>query len=175
MNYFQGNKSHPAHLSVGAVMRNSEGLIRVHHFPADTPTGFWKSIGVTDFYILMRTTLKNEETLEAALARGLAEEFGAVAALDDYLGSIVSTAYDERTPGERIPFQKTTLYFLATYEKDSGTAPDMSEAEGQSVLEWKSAEDLIPLMKAQKERFHRDDLDESPILEAYLKRAATNS
>lgn len=167
MNYFVGNKEHREHLSVGALMKNNEGLIRVHHFPENVAGGFWKSVGVTDFYILMRETLEPNESLEAALARGLEEEFNAVARLDDYLGAIVSTAYDDRT-GEHIPFQKTTLYFLCTYEKDAGERRDLSDAEGQSVLEWKSAEDLIPLMKAQGKKFGRDDVDESAILERSL-------
>ncbi|MBI3572217.1 NUDIX domain-containing protein [Candidatus Kaiserbacteria bacterium] len=170
MNYFQGGKEHPQHISVGAVMRNADSLIRVHHFPKDVTKGFWKSIGVTDLYILMRETLEPNETLEAALARGLAEEFNAVATLDDYLGAIISTPYDERTPGERFPFEKTTLYFLCTYEKDAGVRRDMSDAEGQSILEWQSADFLIPIMKTQRERFARDDVDESAILERLAAR-----
>jgi NADH pyrophosphatase NudC (nudix superfamily) len=158
MNYLQGNKNHPQHISVGAIMRNSEGLIRVHHFPKEIASGFWKGIDVTDFYILMRETIEPNETLEQALHRGLAEEFNAAASLDDYLGSIVSTP----------SFQKTTLYFLCTYQKDVGAKRDMRDAEGQSELEWKTPEELIPLMRAQKDRFKRDDIDESSILERYL-------
>ena len=139
-------------------MRNTEGLVRVHHFSKEIASGFWKGINVTDFYILMRKTLEPNETLEQTLARGLAKEFNAVATIDDYLGSIVSSA----------PFQKTTLYFLCTYQKDAGVERDMSDKEGQSELEWKTAEELIPIMRAQKERFGRDDIDESSILERYI-------
>jgi len=163
-NYFQGNKDHPQHISVGAVLRNGEGLIRVHHFPEEVASGFWKSINVTDFYILMRETIEPDETLEHALHRGLQEEFNAVATLDDYLGSIVSTAYDDST-GEHVPFQKTTLYFLCTYVQDAAAERDTSDGEGQSILEWKSAAELIPIMKAQGEKFGRGDVDESSILE----------
>ncbi len=175
MNYFQGSSSHPQHVSVGAVMRNEEGLVRVHHFPKDIASGFWKGAGVTDFYILMRATVEPSESLEGALARGLREEFNAVARLDDYLGTIVSTAYDQRDAAGKHPFQKTTLYFLCTYEKDAGEKRDLSDAEGQSDLEWRSAEELIPIMKAQRATFGRDDIDESPILERYLTRAARGS
>jgi hypothetical protein len=167
MNYFQGNSVHPQHISVGAVMHNADGLVRVHHFPKDIAAGFWEEIDVTDFYILMRETLELGETLEVALARGLAEEFNATATLDDYLGSIVSTAYDDRG-GKHIPFQKTTLYFLCAYTGEAGAERDRSDGEGQSELEWKNAEELIPIMKAQAEKFGRDDLDESSILERYL-------
>jgi len=168
MGYFQGSKNHLQHISVGAVMRNTEGLVRVHHFPKEIAFGFWKSVGVTDFYILMRETIEPNETLEQALQRGLAEECNSVASLDDYLGAIVSTAYSKSDSEGNRPFQKTTLYFLCTYQKDAGARRDMGDEEGQSELEWKTPEELIPLMHAQKERFGRDDIDESAILERYL-------
>lgn len=168
MNYFQGNKDHPQHISVGAVLRNAEGKVRVHHFPPGIAQGFWKGAGVTDFYILMRETLQPNETLEAALHRGLKEEFNAVAMMDDYLGTVVSTAYHATDTEGKIPFQKTTLYFLCTYQKDAGERRDMSDEEGQSILEWKSAEELIPVMREQGKKFCRDDIDESVILERYL-------
>jgi hypothetical protein len=164
MNYFMGNKSHPQHISVGAVMRNADGLVRVHHFPPGIAEGFWKGVDVTDFYLLMRETIEPGETLEEAAHRGLQEEFGAVATLDDYMGSIVSTAYDNEAP-----FQKTTLYFLCTYTGESEKGRDMEGKEGQSVLEWRTAEELIPLMREQAQKFGRDDVDESPILERYLQ------
>jgi hypothetical protein len=158
MNYFQGNKDHQQHVSVGAIMKNNDGFIRVHHFPKEISSGFWKSIGVTDFYILMRETVNPSESLESAVVRGLAEEFNAEATIDDYLGSIVSSA----------PFQKTTLYFLCTYIGEVASTRDKNDTEGQSILEWKTAEELIPIMRAQKERFGRDDIDESSILERYI-------
>ena len=156
MNYFQGNAKHPRHISVGAVMRNHEGLIRVHHFPKDVAHGFWKGIGITDFYILMRESLEPNETLEHALVRGLQEEFNAVATLDDYLGAIVATAYQATDEHSRAPFQKTTLYFLCTYQQDFGERRDLSDAEGKSILEWKSAAESVPLMRAQAKKFGRD-------------------
>lgn len=148
-------------------MRNAEGLVRVHHFPADAKKGFWKEVGITDFYILMRKTISPHESLERAVHQGLAEEFNAKASLDDYLGTIISTAYD-KTGGAKIPFQKTTLYFLCTYQGETGERRDLSDAEGKSDLEWRRAEELIPVMRTQKERFGRDDIDESAILERYL-------
>ena len=167
-NYFQGNVTHPQHISIGAVMRNDKGQIRTHYFSKEFASGFWKSINVSDFYILMRETLEPNESLEIALARGLREEFNATARLDDYLGSITSTAYQVDDKNGKHPFQKTTLYFLCTYEGDAAAERDMSDAEGQSTLLWMDAQKLIPLMKAQKERFERDDVDESSILERYL-------
>ena len=167
MNYFQGNAAHSQHISVGAIMRNAEGLVRVHHFPKEVAFGFWKKAGVTDFYILMRETLNPGESLEEALHRGLAEEFNAHATIDDYLGAIISTPSTLEADGNK-PFQKTALYFLCTYQGDVGERRDLSDAEGQSDLEWRDAEELIPIMHLQKERFGRDDLDESSVLERYL-------
>ncbi len=164
MNYFQGNAKHPRHISVGAVVRNAEGLIRVHHFPADLPSGFWKGVGVSDFYILMRETLNPNETLESAVHRGLQEEFNCTATIDDYFGSITAHGTD----GAEL-FQKTTLYFLCTYAGELPGERDMADEEGQSILEWKSAAELIPLMKAQREKFGRDDIDESAILEKLIR------
>ena len=163
MNYFQGNAGHPRHLSVGAVMANDEGLVRAHYYPEDMPVGFWKDRGVRDFYILMRETVNPNEPLEAALARGLAEEFNAKARIEDYLGAIVSTAYDDRDGGH-VPFQKATLYFLCQYEGEVGARRDLSDKEGNSTLVWKRPEELIELMRGQSERFGRGDLDESSIL-----------
>jgi hypothetical protein len=166
MNYFQGNKDHPQHISVGAILQNQEGLICVHHFPEDHRIGYWQDHGIREFYILMRESIEPNETLEAALHRGLKEEFNAIASLDDYLGSIVST-FTHQDGGPEI--EKTTLYFLCTFLKDAALNRDPNDEESSSVLEWKRAEDLIPLMKAQRERFGRDDLDESAILERYLE------
>lgn len=163
MNYFQRSTGRPQHISVGAVMHNAEGLVRTNYFPAGLSRGYWAGIGITDFYILMRETLEPDETLEGALARGLQEEFNAVASLDRYLGAIVAD-WEEKG----VTYQKTTLYFLCTYQKDAGERRDMSDAEGQSELKWESAEELISLMRAQRERLNRDDLDESSILERYL-------
>ena len=163
MNYFQRSPERPQHISVGAVMRNAEGHVLVHHFPAGAARGYWAGADITDFYILMRETLEPNETLEGALARGLAEEFNAVASLDSYLGSIVAN-WEEKG----VTYQKTTLYFLCTYQKEAGERRDLSDAEGDSELVWKAAEELIPLMHAQKERFNREDLDESAILERYI-------
>src|SRR3989344_7632589 len=125
MNYFHGSKDHPQHISVGAVMRNDNGLIRVHHFPKGIASGFWRGVDVTDFYILMRESLELHETLEETLTRGLKEEFNAIAKLDDYLGTIISTAYHRHDGGHNEPFQKTTLYFLCTYEKNAGIERDL--------------------------------------------------
>ena len=161
MNYFQGNKNHPQHLSVGAVLRNEAGMICVHHYPADLTKGYWHDVGVADFYTLMRETLEPNETLEGALMRGLKQEFNATATLDKYLGSIVSTVIHEG-----VPSQKTTLYFLCTLT-DGAAEGWVNEDEG-SALEWHPADFLIEKMTAQRTRFNRDDIDESAILKRLI-------
>ncbi len=153
MNYFGYSRENPFHISVGAVLRNNKNEVGVHHFTKHHDMG--------DFYILMRETILPNETIEAALARGLSEEFGAKATLQRYLGSIVC-----HFPDGNVSVQKTTLYFL-TQLTELGDWPS-GDAESAGLLEWHTPEFLIPRMKAQGKRIQREDLDESTILERLL-------
>ena len=74
--YFQGNYLHPQHISVGSILMNEKGEVCCHHFFTKDLKGYWADEKLDDFYILMRETLKPNETLEHALERGLMEEFG---------------------------------------------------------------------------------------------------
>lgn len=67
-NYFQGTLDHPYHISIGAVVKNTEGKICCHYFDSLTH----KSVGtLTDFILLMRETIEPNETIEQCLMRGL--------------------------------------------------------------------------------------------------------
>ena len=148
-NYFGFSTDSIYHLSVGAVLRNKDGQIGVHHFDASKG----------DFYILMRETIEPNETIETALARGLREEFGATATLRRYLGPIISRFPDSH--GRSI--HKTTLYFLMDLQKLGDWPKHDGESDG--ALEWRDPEFLIKTMKAQAKRLHREDWDESAVLE----------
>ena len=148
-NYFGFSSNNIYHLSVGAVLCNGEGKIGVHHFG--------KSKG--DFYILMRETIEPNETIEAALARGLREEFGATATLSRYLGSIASNFPDSH--GRTI--HKTTLYFAMDLQ-NLGAWPK-GDGESDGALEWHDPKFLIKAMKSQVTRLQREDWDESAVLE----------
>lgn len=157
--YFQGNKDHPQHLSVGAILVNGSGEICCHHFHTEKLKGYWADERLDDFYILMRETPEPGEPLEETLKRGLMEELGATATLLDYIGSIQS-----RFLHEGVEVEKTTLYFLCRLESQD-LAKRSGDIESASDIEWRTASYLIPLMKAQAKRFGRTDVDESPILE----------
>jgi hypothetical protein len=106
-NYFIGICDEPFHLSVGAILVNDKGEV-AHHFWNKKE---YKNAVYENIYLLMRETIEPNESLEQAVTRGLQEEFGVVATLETYLGSLVAAAKTTRE------FQKTTLYFLCNLEK----------------------------------------------------------
>jgi hypothetical protein len=159
-NYFVGHSKHPRHLSSGAVLTNEKGEICVHHF--DNPEllrGLWTEAGIVDFYLLMRETPNPNETLEHALHRGLMEEFGAKATIEDYLGSIKSNFKHKD-----VVVEKTTIYFLCKLVSQDETLRK-GDIESKTKLEWHTPQFLIPKMKEQAVRYGRTDVDESSILE----------
>lgn len=159
-NYFQGTIEHPQHISIGAVVRNDEGKICVHYFERIAHP----SIGeVTDLYLLMRETIEPHESIEACLHRGLLEEFGMKATLVEFLGPIVS-----HFPKDSIRIEKTTLYFLCDFVSSHESDRKAGDIEATSHIEWHFPSELIPKMKAQGVRLHREDMDESFILERVL-------
>lgn len=161
---FQHSAENPFHISVGVVLVNDAGQILVHKTDRATiPERFAHLLGGLDqAYILMRESLENDETLEQCVARGLQEEFGAEGDLIKYLGAI-STPVAART---RV-FEKTTLYFLVQLQLQ-GPRP-MDDDESFTELVWMEPKELIAAMKEQGIRANREDLDESKIIEAYVK------
>lgn len=151
-NYFQGTEESPAHISVGAVLRNNAGEIACHYF--DNFNLF------KDFYLLMRETIEPNESIETCLMRGLQEEFGAVATLNRYVGSIVS-----HFPINDVMIQKTTLYFLCDLVSIEESSRAEGDPEAGSEIRWVNPEAIIPKLKEQGIRLGREDLDESSILE----------
>lgn len=166
-NYFQGNKDHPQHISVGAVIMNEKGEVCCHHFIADTLSGYWademKKAGMDDFYLLMRETLLPNETVETALQRGMRKEFGISAEMIDYIGSVRSHFMHQG-----IEVEKMTLYFICRLVSWDLTKRDTSDIEGTTKIEWQKPGFLIPKMKGQAIKFGRTDVDESSILERAL-------
>lgn len=162
--YFQGNNLHPQHISVGAVLINEKGDVCCHHFYTKDLKGYYAEEKLNDFYILMRETLRPNETLEGALMRGLMEEFGANAELIDYAGSI-----EGHFKHKGMDIQKTTLYFLAKLKNQDISKRGSGDIEDMSIIEWRAIDYLIPIMKEQTVKFGRTDLDESSILERVKK------
>jgi hypothetical protein len=159
--YFQGNSEHPQHISVGAILVNDKKEVCCHHlYTNNLPKGYWAEEKVDDFYILMRETVKPFEPLEAAVHRGIMEEFGATAELVDYVGSLQS-----HFTHNGVEVEKTTLYFLCKLKDQDLSRRKGEDIEESSQVEWKPADFLIERMRPQAERFKRTDVDESGILE----------
>jgi len=150
--FFQASRKHPYHLSIGAVLFDQNGRIACHHFN--------EILGHKDIYILMRESLENDETLLAALHRGLKEEFGATAQPVAFLGSL--SGY---LPDPRLPFEKTTLYIACQLMQWNPENRDLTDPEAGSTIEWLEPATVISLMERQGVRFqHRADADESEMI-----------
>lgn len=162
---FQHHEGSPFHISVGAVLVNAEGKICVHTFSKDglNPKMRASLKNLVGLSILMRESLEEGETLEQAVLRGIREEFGAEGEIQRYLGSIQGVAFD---PAGNTSFEKTTLYFEVKLTRLGERPKD--DAEAGSTLEWLAPSVLIERMKQQAST-ERDDVDESKIIEAYLK------
>jgi len=80
--YFQGNKEHPQHISVGGIVVNDQKQICAHKFHEDQLAPYLEGENIgADVYLLMRETVDPNESLENAFHRGLMEEFGIKAKL----------------------------------------------------------------------------------------------
>lgn len=162
-NYFQGTLGLPYHISIGAVVKNEEGKICCHYFDSITH----KSIGtLTDFILLMRETIEPNETIEQCLMRGLMEEFGILANLNAYIGSIVSKFQYQETS---VMVEKTTLYFLCDFVSIDESKRKSGDLEATSTLQWLDRKEMIAKMKEQGKRLGRSDADESAVIENLLK------
>lgn len=165
-NYFRGTIDHPYHLSVGAVIINGENQVCCHHFGQKTEGTPYK--GFTDFYLLMRETLEMGETIEAALYRGMMEEFGITGEIQTYLGSIKSS-YEVTNSDPVTMIEKTTLYFLVKVKNIDPARRSKEDFAMGSQIEWRPADFLISKMKEWGNRYENTTLDESLILERFIK------
>ena len=172
---YQHTKDLPFHISVGAVLVDKEGRICTHAFAKDTLSPRIQQIvgDRTELYLLMRESLEAGETLEQAVVRGIREEFGAEGVVKKYLGSITGPAFDTRSD---VSFEKNTPYFEVSLTSLGDRPKD--DAESHSTLRWMEPQELRAAMALQASPF-RNDLDESKIIDAYLKygdmTAGTNS
>ncbi len=147
-----GTSDHPYHLSVGAVLVNEKNQIASHHYRKRPAYPDWPAC-----YVLMRETVKNGESLEHALHRGLKEEFGATGRTVAYLGSLIGSFLRENARVE-----KTTLYFLVQCTSFRPQRQERDDPENGGTIEWHDADFYVPRMRRQSES--RDDIDESAII-----------
>lgn len=154
-NLVQGSKEYPYHISVGAVLVNSEGRVCVHHFGKVEHAGRVAE----NVYILMRETPEGNESPTETLARGLREEFGVTATVQHYIGSLTC---NPRLPDNQ---EKTTLYFLCDVIGQDVSRRENTDIEFESTLEWHDVDFLITRMQQQLKETGYEDIDESKILE----------
>jgi hypothetical protein len=162
-NLFKHKPESPFHVSVGALVVNDEGKIRVHHATKEKTKEQYllKLGGLPEVYLLMRETLQDNESLEDAVNRGVYEEFGIKGQIKKYLGAIQGLIQEDGG------FEKTTLYFLVEMTEQL-PRPDVDE-ESHTDLEWREPEELITIMQKQGRDSDHGGLDESKIVEAYVK------
>lgn len=165
----QNKPEQPFHVSVGAVVVNAKGEVLVHkRTPETTPPQYLHTLGgLNECYTLMRETIEDNEPIEQAVLRGVREEFGIEGKIRMYLGSIQARA--EKKDGT--PWEKTTLYYLVIVEREGVRSTDDGEAHTELV--WERPESLLEKMKEQGARSQREDLDESKIIDTYLRYGTT--
>ena len=164
-NFLNQSVTSPTHISVAALMRNTEGKILCHWFKKDDLPD--ESEGRGDLYLLMRESLHLNESLDQAVARGLMEEYGAEGEVVDFLGTIVSHFPSSENP--TVTIEKTVLYFLVDLISLDETKREAGAVESRSKLLWLSLEDLLEKNLTQAARYSRTDIDDSKIIQYYIK------
>ncbi|MEX2405651.1 MAG: NUDIX domain-containing protein [Candidatus Paceibacterota bacterium] len=164
-NIFSGAKEYPFHLSIGALLVNDIGEICCHFYPEGLP---YESGNEGELYLLMRETPHEGESIEDVVHRGIYEEFGAKGKITHYLGT-VNSWFPGVTTG--ITIHKTTLYFLTKLDHIDLSKRDYDDVESTSTIMWIEPEELKDIFIKQGKRFKRTDLDESKIVENYIKHA----
>lgn len=169
-NFLNQSLQSPTHISVAALLRNSEGKILCHWFKTeDLPN---ESEGKGDLYILMRESIHRDEALESAVARGLMEEYGAEGQLVDFLGTIVS--HFPSSDNREIQIEKTVLYFLVDLIALDESKREVGAVESRSKLLWFTPEELLEKNLMQAKRYTRTDIDDSKIIRDYISRYNTD-
>ncbi len=111
---------------------------------------------------LMRESLEDGETLEAAVLRGCVEEFGATGVVEKYLGAKIDQIV---TPQKS--FQKCTLYHAVRLQSLGERTGD--DGENRTQMEWYAPQALLSLMDEQVQRTARPELDEREVIKRFTE------
>jgi len=159
---FNHTSDSPYHLSVGVVLVNVDGKVACHHHTDLKAKGF----DFDELYLLMRETVEDGESLYEAADRGLAEEFGLSGEATAYLGSTRGIIHEQRGDYD---WEKTTVYFSYKYSGGLEGGRLAADPESGSDIEWHYPHELAVKMRDLGVISNRELLDESEILERYLK------
>lgn len=161
--FYQHSLPQPYHISVGALLFNDRFEIGVHHFRIEHIPEQLRFLAdnLPDIWHLMRESLEDGETLEAAVLRGCQEEFGAVGTVEKYLGAKIDQIL---TPSKS--FQKCTLYHAVRLQTLGERTGD--DGENVSQLEWYAPHDLLALFDEQVQKTNRPELDERELVERFM-------
>lgn len=161
--FYQHSLPQPYHVSAGAVLFNDDYKICVHHFQIEQVAEHLRFLGdnLPDMRHLMRESLEDGETLEAAVLRGCMEEFGAVGIIEKYLGAKIDQIV---TPHKT--FQKCTLYYAIRVESLGERTGD--DGENLTSMEWYTPGKLLGLFDEQVMRTKRPELDEREIIKRFI-------
>jgi len=164
--FYQYGLPQPYHISVGAVVFNDQYEICLHHFFKDkVPERLhFLSDGLDEIWHLVRESLEGDESLQAAVLRGVQEEFGITGRVEKYLGAKI----DVITGPQKIhPFEKLTVYH-AVRAIEYGERPDIDE-ESRTVMEWHSPAQAREIYRQQASLTTRPELDETIIIDRFIE------
>jgi ADP-ribose pyrophosphatase YjhB (NUDIX family) len=159
---YSHTKNNPYHLSVGVILVNEDGKVACHHHTDLKAKGF----DFDELYLLMRETVEDGESLYEAIDRGLAEEFGLSGEVTAYLGSTRSVIHE---PNGDYNWEKTTVYFACKYTGGLEGGRLATDPESGSDIEWRYPHELAIKMRDLGVISNRELLDESEILERFIK------
>lgn len=119
-NYFGFTLDRPYHLSIGGIILDREHNVYCLHYP--------KIDELKDIFVLPNKTLRKEETLEAALRRGMRAEIGCEIELVTFLGILNTQDTWCGESGNPTAMEKSVVYFLA---KEIAHNPKLAQEENE--------------------------------------------
>lgn len=161
---YTGTPIHSGHVSVGVVVLDSLNPLTARVALLYSPPDFDNPWGFTDFETLVRETIKDDEPLEMAVARGIREELGASGRLLTYLmGTTVKLGPD------RDNVEKTTLYHLV-HCTDIDALTRRNDVEGRLTIVWRLLDEAIARQRQQEsdmvKRLRPDLVEYAPLQKA---------
>lgn len=157
MSIFQAKPNKPFHLSAGAIVLDDSGKVLCHYCK--------KLRGGENIYILMRETVEDDANIFDTVHRGLMEEFGAEAEIQNYIDSLIA---EDKWFGEidqTTLVQKTTIYFLCKLKSIDDNLRLKDHPEFGSEIVRMDIDELTEKMKINYEKYKWNFIREFEVLE----------